>query len=78
MNVISTMVEIVRARPATPAFSSAPVSEEDLQQILRAGLEAPSSYNMRPGASWSCATRTFVDDCGTRHWDRIRSSRRQW
>lgn len=48
MNVISTMVEIVRARRATPAFSSAPVSEEDLQQILRAGLEAPSSYNMQP------------------------------
>jgi nitroreductase len=40
--------EVVRERRATPAFSSAPVDEEDLTKILRAGLEAPSSYNMQP------------------------------
>ena len=40
--------EIVRERRATPAFSSAPVRDEDLRKILQAGLEAPSSYNMQP------------------------------
>jgi len=40
--------EIVRERRSTPAFSPAPVLEEDLETIFRAGLEAPSSYNMQP------------------------------
>jgi len=40
--------EIVRGRRATPAFSSSLVQDEDLKKILRAGLEAPSSYNMQP------------------------------
>src|SRR5689334_742058 len=39
--------DVVRERRATPAFSSAPVDEEDLRKILRAGLESPSSYNMQ-------------------------------
>lgn len=42
------LTEIVRERRATPAFSSAPVCDEDLHKILQAGLEAPSSYNMQP------------------------------
>jgi nitroreductase len=42
------LTEIVRDRRATPAFSSAPVPDEDLRKILQAGLEAPSSYNMQP------------------------------
>jgi nitroreductase len=42
------LTEIVQERRATPAFSSAPVCEEDLHKILRAGLEAPSSYNLQP------------------------------
>jgi nitroreductase len=41
--------ELVTARRATPAFSStSDVAEEDLKTILRAGLEAPSSYNLQP------------------------------
>jgi nitroreductase len=43
-----TVTEIVRQRRATPSFSASPVHEKDLQQILRAGLEAPSGYNMQP------------------------------
>ena len=42
------LVDIVRERRATPAFSSTPVRDEDLRTILRAGLEAPSGYNMQP------------------------------
>ena len=40
--------EIVRARRATPAFSTMPVRDDDLHTILAAGLEAPSSYNLQP------------------------------
>jgi nitroreductase len=42
------LTEIVRERRATPAFSSAPVGDDDLRKIVKAGLEAPSSYNMQP------------------------------
>jgi nitroreductase len=40
--------DIVRARRATPAFSTMPVRDDDLHTILAAGLEAPSSYNLQP------------------------------
>lgn len=40
--------DLVRERRATPSFSPSPVHEEDLKKILRAGLEAPSGYNMQP------------------------------
>ena len=40
--------ELVRTRRATDRFSSEPVPQSDLQEILRAGLEAPSSYNLQP------------------------------
>jgi len=40
--------DIVRERRATSLFSAALVRDEDLYTILRAGLEAPSSYNMQP------------------------------
>ena len=40
--------DAVRERRATPAFSSDPVDDGDLKKILRAGLEAPSSYNLQP------------------------------
>src|ERR1700730_1754330 len=50
-----TLSELVRERRATPAFSSALVSENDLRRILQAGLGAPSSYNMQPWHSLSSA-----------------------
>jgi nitroreductase len=40
--------ELVRERRATPSFSPSPVDEGDLGQIVRAGLEAPSGFNMQP------------------------------
>jgi nitroreductase len=42
------LTEVVRDRRATVAFSPSPVDDEDLKKILRAGLKAPSSYNMQP------------------------------
>jgi nitroreductase len=40
--------QIIRERRATPHFDATPVDEQDLQQIIHAGLEAPSGYNLQP------------------------------
>jgi nitroreductase len=40
--------DVVRERRATPSFSPSPVHDEDLKKIIRAGLQAPSGYNMQP------------------------------
>src|SRR5947199_9936865 len=40
--------ELVRDRRATDNFSSEPVLDSDLQQILHAALEAPRGYNLQP------------------------------
>jgi nitroreductase len=46
---VTTFARLVMRRRATPAFSStSQVTDEDLQTILRAGLQAPSSYNLQP------------------------------
>ncbi len=38
----------IRERRATPSFDGKPIPDEDLKQILQAGLNAPSGYNMQP------------------------------
>lgn len=40
--------EIVRQRRATSSFLPTSVCDEDLERILQAGIEAPSSYNLQP------------------------------
>lgn len=40
--------DAIRERRATPHFDSTPIPDEDLKQIVRAGLEAPSGYNLQP------------------------------
>jgi nitroreductase len=40
--------QVIKERRATPSFDGSPISEEDLKQILQAGLEAPSGYNAQP------------------------------
>jgi len=42
------LFDVVRARRATGNFENQPVDEQDLKQILQAGLEAPSAYNLQP------------------------------
>jgi nitroreductase len=42
------LTELVRTRRATDSFTSAPIPGGDLEKILQAGLEAPSSYNLQP------------------------------
>jgi len=43
-----TLSQAILDRRATPSFDGAPLPAEDLRQILRAGLTAPSSYNLQP------------------------------
>jgi len=40
--------EAIRERRDTPSFDGEPIPPEDLRQILEAGLQAPSGYNMQP------------------------------
>jgi nitroreductase len=43
-----TLSQAIQERRATPSFDGAPIPAEDLRQILDAGLQAPSGYNMQP------------------------------
>ena len=40
--------EAIRDRRATQSFEHVPIHALDLQKIIRAGLEAPSGYNLQP------------------------------
>jgi nitroreductase len=40
--------EAIRERRATPGFEDVPIHSADLEKIVRAGLEAPSGYNLQP------------------------------
>ncbi len=40
--------QAVKDRRATPSFEDVPIHSADLEKIIRAGLEAPSGYNMQP------------------------------
>src|ERR1700754_1104027 len=43
-----TLSQAIQERRATPSFDGTPIPAEDLKQILDAGLQAPSGYNMQP------------------------------
>ena len=45
VRAVKTLREAIETRRATPSFDGSPIPPEDLQQILRAGLQAPSGYN---------------------------------
>jgi nitroreductase len=40
--------QAIKERRATPSFEDVPIHDADLEKIIRAGLEAPSGYNMQP------------------------------
>lgn len=40
--------EAVQERRATPSFEDIPIHSADLEKIIRAGLAAPSAYNLQP------------------------------
>jgi len=43
-----SLAQAIRERRATPSFDGSPIPASDLRQILDAGLQAPSGYNMQP------------------------------
>ncbi|MDE1176085.1 MAG: nitroreductase family protein [Edaphobacter sp.] len=43
-----TLKQAIHERRATPSFDGTPIPAEDLEQILEAGLNAPSGYNLQP------------------------------
>src|SRR5262249_1582386 len=43
-----TLSEAIAKRRATPSFDGSPVPDAALSIILRAGMEAPSGYNLQP------------------------------
>jgi nitroreductase len=40
--------QAIKERRATPSFEDVPIHNADLEKIIRAGLEAPSGYNIQP------------------------------
>jgi nitroreductase len=40
--------QAIKERRATPSFEDVPIHTADLEKIVRAGLEAPSGYNLQP------------------------------
>ena len=43
-----SLAQAIRERRATPSFDGEPIPASDLRQILDAGLQAPSGYNLQP------------------------------
>jgi len=43
-----SLAQAIRERRATPSFDGSPISHAELQQIIEAGLAAPSGYNVQP------------------------------
>ncbi len=48
MPIQKSLAQAIRERRATPSFDGKPIPASDLRQILDAGLNAPSGYNMQP------------------------------
>lgn len=45
---VKSLAQAIRERRSTPSFSGEPIPASDLRQILDAGLQAPSGYNLQP------------------------------
>jgi len=43
-----SLAQAVQERRATPSFENIPIHAADLEKIIRAGLAAPSAYNLQP------------------------------
>ncbi len=45
---MKSLAQAIRERRSTPSFAGDPIPASDLRQILDAGLQAPSGYNLQP------------------------------
>jgi nitroreductase len=43
-----SLAEAIHSRRSTPSFDGTPLPPEDLREIIEAGLQSPSGYNMQP------------------------------
>jgi nitroreductase len=43
-----SLSQAIAERRATPSFDGRPIPDSDLEKIIRAGLQAPSGYNLQP------------------------------
>ena len=48
VKAVKTLSDAIAGRRATPSFDGAPIPAEDMEKILKAGLAAPSGYNVQP------------------------------
>ena len=48
MSLQKSLAQAIRERRSTPSFDGSPIPSSDLRQILDAGLQAPSGYNLQP------------------------------
>ena len=47
-NATKSLAQAIRERRSTPSFTGEPIPASDLRQVLDAGLQAPSGYNLQP------------------------------
>ncbi len=45
---VKSLSDAIKGRRSTPSFDGVPLAAGDLEQIVKAGLAAPSGYNMQP------------------------------
>ena len=45
---VKSLSQAIQGRRSTPSFDGSALPEEDLRQIIEAGLHAPSGFNMQP------------------------------
>ncbi len=55
------MLTLIHARKSVRNFTGAPVQKTDLEEILKAGMAAPSAVNMQPWSFVAVAERAKLD-----------------
>jgi nitroreductase len=55
------MISLIHSRKSVRSFSGAPVSKTDLEEILKAGMAAPSAVNMQPWSFVAVTERAKLD-----------------
>jgi len=58
---MNTLIDMILTRHSVRKFTGDPVSREDLEAIVRAGMAAPSAVNTRPWAFLVITERSLLD-----------------
>jgi nitroreductase len=62
----SDIIDSILARKSVRQFTKQPVSEEQLETLVRAGMAAPSAVNRQPWMFFAVNDRSLLDDLGNR------------